>query len=103
MLTPDRIVLTADADQKAKLQRKLAEYETRVAFTPPEADPHSHYKLCVLKELLEKGFVNVGEFRNLLAEQFGWSFERSYYDAVSIIAGYNANDLSHISGGTGLA
>ncbi len=103
MSVPVRLDLTSDAEQKAKLQRKLKEYDERLAFQAPEVDPHQTYKQRVLKELLEKGFVVVEELRERLDAHFGWAFARSFDDAVNIIASYNANDLSKIRGGTGLS
>ncbi len=95
------ITLTADPDLRAKLERKLAEYKTRMRYRAPETDPHQTYKLRVLGRLLEKGSVDVTEMRTEL-QRFNWFDEYAFRDAVSIVDAYNGNDTSRLRGGTGL-
>lgn len=98
----DRIVLTSDPEQKARLQRKLKEYDGRLEFQAPEVDLHATYKQRILKELLEKGSVDAAVVAARLESEIGVSDGRAFSEALHIIAGYNANDLSKIRGGTGL-
>lgn len=96
-----RIVLTTDPDHLAKLRRKHEEYVERYTFRAPEVHPLSTYKLRLLGELLENGVIDVAD-RKALASKDAFYREASFDTAVVIIASYNANDLSRISGGTGI-
>ncbi len=95
------ITLTADADLLAKLQRKLLEYNARMAFRAPETDPHAWYKIQILSRLLKKGEVKVAELRADL-ERLSFFHEGSFLDALGVINAYNSNELAKVSGGTGL-
>ncbi len=98
---PAIVVLTADTDRRAKLERKLKEYAGRLAFRAPETDPHGWYKMHLLECLLQKGDIDVpamiAEFRVI-----GWYDEFAFADALGVIAAYNSGDLSSVTGGTGL-
>jgi len=102
MSTPDKISLTDDTEQQAKLRRKLAEYNSRLQFQAPEVDAHATYKQRVLAELLEQGSVDVCDLRSR-EQGNSWFHEGSFDDAVKIIAAYNANDLRKVRGGSGLS
>jgi len=98
---PTQIVLTADAVLVAKLRRKLAEYDRRLAFKAPEIDPHATYKRWALKQLLERGCLHV-DAMCAYCVSLGWFDTSAFEDAVRIIDAYNADDLSSVRGGTGL-
>lgn len=98
----ERLELTIDTDQRAKLARKLEEYAQRLALHhAPRVDLATVYKHGLLMELLEKGVVDIAEFRS--REQNTGMFNAHHFDqAVQIIWAYNSNDTALLSGGTGL-
>jgi len=98
---PTQITLTADADLAAKLRRKLEEYERRLAFQAPEVDPHATYKYRALDKLLRHGSLDVAELR-ADCETLSWFSRAAFEDAIRVIDAYSANDLTSVSGGTGL-
>lgn len=95
------IALTTDPELKAKLERKLAEYKTRMMYRAPETDPHGWYKMRVLGRLLSQGAVNVPELKAEV-QVHSWYDEYAFADAVSVIAAYNNGNIGAVYGGTGL-
>lgn len=95
------LTLTNDPLVRERLRAKLAQYEQRLAGLTPDKDPDSAYKLHLLKELLEKGTVDVLRFLPELQKRFGWHIERYFTNAVFVISGYNGNDVTGLTGGRG--
>lgn len=87
------ITLTTNPEQRAKLERKLAEYKAR-----DYRGLLSDLKFLVLKTLLEKGSVDLNE---LYHPERSLS-RRTYEEAFGIIDAYNTGDLIGVHGGTGL-
>lgn len=101
-MTVVHILLSSDAELQAKLRRKLAEYGTRLAGKTPDADPDTTYKFRVLRELLEKGSVDVLALAVTLSEELGWHNRWLFNNAAKVVAAYNADDTSLLVGSSGL-
>jgi len=99
--TDTTIVLTSDSDLLAKLERKLEEYERRIAFRAPESDPHATYKRDILKHLVEFGTADLDSMMQA-ARNVSWFHEMAFRDAFQIVRAYNANAMQNLFGGTGL-
>jgi len=98
----ERLELTTDTDQQDKLRRKLEEYAARLTLHhAPRVDLGTFYKHLLLKELLEKGVVDVFAIRSV-EENEGMFHAHSFDQAVQIIWAYNSNDTALLRGGTGL-
>jgi len=96
-----RLVLTANPDLRAKLERKLKEYFDRMMFRAPETDPHGWYKLRALECLLTKGELVVAELQAEV-QRLSWYYEYYFLDAIAVVNAYNDDRLDAIRGGTGL-
>lgn len=98
----DRIQLSTDADQQAKLRRKLDEYKARIAAKAPQIDADSACKAFVLTELLEKGSIDPQAIFEKMTKEAPY---RSHVilNAIQVVAAYNANDTSILYKSTGLS
>ena len=96
------IVLTKDPVQQDKLRRKLAEYEGRLSGKEPQVDPDATYKFRILRELLEKGSIDVAAFAVTISEEFGWHHRSVFNNAAAVIAAYNENALDSLLRSSGL-
>ena len=109
-------VITKPEDKEllAKLERKLIEYEKRVAQTQGTMHPElayktSHhyrdslYKSSVLRELLTKGKVKTHDFSLELAKRFCESFDvDGFNNACAVVEAYCKQQSNILHGGTGL-
>ncbi|MBI4457715.1 hypothetical protein HY633_02005 [Candidatus Uhrbacteria bacterium] len=100
---PSKIIITADPELRAKLERKMEEYKHRWSFPyrAPEVTPYSTYRCEALSELLEKGSCDVDALR---ARYSGtdWFHAPEFEDSVDVIMKYNAGLAHEVRGGTGL-
>ena len=96
------IALTKDADQQGNLRRKLAEYEGRLSGKEPQVDPDATYKFRILRELLDKGSIDVAAFAVTISEELGWHDRRLFNNAAAVIAAYNDNALDSLHRSSGL-
>lgn len=97
----ETITLTTDADQKAKLERKLDEYRKRIAAKGPVVDADLACKEFVLSELLAQGSVTrdgvtdaVGHVPHVTSEHID--------NALAVVSAYNIGEMCLVRGGSGL-
>lgn len=112
------IVLPKNTEIVGKLERKLAEYKSRVedkfnrhvrastlAFiAPEETSPHTlvGYKIAILDTVLAQGRVNVDEFKRDYWTKHGPVEESYFRSAVNVISNYCGDPNTRVYGGTGL-
>jgi hypothetical protein len=98
---PEKISLTDDPVQRAKLQRKREEYQARIEAKLPHVNYDALVKERVLAELLDQGSVDVADLRSRLPVPCP-DFDRLYANAVAVVAAYNADETVALTGGTRL-
>ncbi|MFH1047452.1 MAG: hypothetical protein V1738_04070 [Patescibacteria group bacterium] len=100
----DRTIKLTDSDElRAKLARKLDEYNRRYAYTAPELQPHGHCKQFVLAILLGCGEVRLSGVLDQMSRFCWYSQDPTIAtDAFLVIESYNNADYSKLRGGTGL-
>lgn len=97
------ITLGKDPKLRGKLERKLAEYNTRLESSNPEHVKDAHLKIIVLSLVLEKGSVSVEEIKESVSKEFDSVDNERFDDAVWIINEYcTKGGRGRVKGGTGL-
>lgn len=96
-----QISLTDSVDVQAKLKRKLAEYQQRLAFQAPEVDPQETYKLRILQALLDDGIIDL-EVMMITASKVSWFDQTAFMNAAQIVEIYNTGRTDRLMHGTGL-
>lgn len=98
----EMLVLNPDADLQVKLQRKLDDYAQRLAkANRPEQLVDLTLKHGLLDALLKDGAVDILAFQAKLGAQHLFT-PQTFWNAVNVIAAYNAEETFRLTGGTGL-
>jgi len=110
MIKSIKIVLPEDAKAKAKLKKKLYEYEKRVAklkettiYENPDIIYNSFtgYKALIARRLYQRGEVQSRELAEELKEEFGRLDPDTYNNAVGVIYDYCKTGGKNVKNGTG--
>lgn len=96
------IVLKKDPQLRAKLERKLHEYENRLKETDPETIQDAHHKAVVLERVLKNGKANINELKKEM-ENYRWFDKDDFENAVGVINEYcRTSSRGRVVGGSGL-
>jgi hypothetical protein len=99
------ITLTEEPDIQARLQAKLADYDSRINhYLPPESqDMDAVFKHTLLNELLEKGSVDIEAIYQELTSKKRLSEQEKdlFWNAVAVIDRYNRGTTEGLVGGKG--
>ncbi|HTK04970.1 MAG TPA: hypothetical protein VL500_05260 [Candidatus Eisenbacteria bacterium] len=99
---PERIELSTDPDQQAKLRRKLEEYAQRMTLQHgPSTMLDLTLKHRLLSALLKDGSVDIIAFQAQMESENHFRSE-VFSNAVMVIAAYNDDTVIALRGGTGL-
>jgi hypothetical protein len=110
MIKSVRIFLPQNPSAKARLEKKLNEYERRVAqmkqvcpYDNPDISYNSFngYKALLARRLCLRGEVQSRELAEELKEEFGSLDTDSYNNAVRVISDYCRTGGKNVRNGTG--
>ena len=98
------IKLPNDETLKTRLQKKLEEYRGRMdPYLAPELQQHKLFSVKILEALLKDSEVNVQKLGDEWVEIFERQFDvHAFSNAAGVINAYVTDNLTHVSGGTGL-